>query len=260
MTSSPTATLINEPAMDSETSCWSVIQATDNLKGSFVYRDRFNNRLLVWDLSNFHGQWVENLPDDFVHSFGLEISTDGSTITSFPVNNNIFLVSQNQVKTYHLPTDKDFNGGVTYIRDGQILIPYAKDYAHKNKEDAGITEKYYMLNPVTGELTEHSVFLPNYLTNIHGTFALEYSPNMQYVIYLSGYENHIPQYTLFDLMKNEIIWTGPEAPSGMLADQASMPVWNPDSSSLTYDYINAEGFGNYYTIFLDGKLEKMTQI
>jgi dipeptidyl aminopeptidase/acylaminoacyl peptidase len=83
---------------------------------------------------------------------------------------------------------------------------------------------------------------------------------MRYAIYLSGYIHYAPQYTLFDMVKNEIVWTGPKTSSDMIADAGRMPVWNPISNVLTYSFITDQNkFGNYYFISLDGELTQMTQ-
>lgn len=231
------------------------MQTTQNLKGSFLYLDRLNRRFLIWDLSNFHVQEIEGIPVEMTESLSHIISPDGLTFAIL-AGNILIYVSQNQVKLFQFPVDENLYYGLEYLNDGKIMLTYPRDVS---KSDSGFTDKFYIFDPVSGEMNVHSAFLPDFQPSPDNLYVLEYSSDMRYALYLSGYEDHIPQFTLFDLTESKIINTGLKPPPEMLVNTTSQPVWIPNSDLLTYDFVDTEGMGNYYTVYLDGKMEKITQ-
>ena len=243
-------------ATSSSSFCWPVIQSTTAIKGSFIYRDRKNNLVFAWSLGSFHTQPIVNLPEDVISSFNYGISPDGGTIAILSSGNRIYFISQNQTKSFQLPNNS--YGDMQYLSTGKILVPISG--TNNYQVGQGLMDKYVIFDPVTAEIKPFSVFLPNFLLGPDNLFSIQYSSDMHYVVYLTNYNNYIPQFTLFDVLQNRIMWKGPETPRNMIADPARMPIWKPDTNELTYSFITgSENYGNYYSISLDGKLTQLTQ-
>lgn len=256
----PTTIPANSPSPSTE--CWPVTQNPKRIRGSFVYQDRAKERAFSWDLSTFQTLPITDFSENLQNSFPFSVSLDGSTLAGLSDNNKIVLITQHQIQSFQLPAG--IYGHMVYLSDGRIRIPMYMDtresLENADPKNVGLREKYYLLDPVTGTISFHSVRLPNFIVGPHGLFSIQYSPDMHYVVYLTGYDHYDPRFTLFDFHQKEIVWSGPDLPEGMRSDPARMPVWRPDSSALVYSFITEEEkYGNYYLISLDGKLTQLTQ-
>lgn len=239
-------------------SCWPITQNMESVKGSFIYKDRDNKHAFAWDISSFHTRLLRTFPDELLNSSNFSVSPDGNIVAGLSDDNKIFFISNDQIKFFQLP-DGHYSY-IKYLSNEEIYIPISDESLINYQEDKGLTDRYVIFDPAKDELTAYSVFLPNLLIASHNLVALQYSPDMRYAVYLTGYDQFEPQFTLFDLIRNKIVWTGPKTPVGMAADADRMPVWKPDSSTLTYSFItDQENFGNYFSISIDGDLTKLTQ-
>lgn len=262
-TNSPIASLLSTETVSTrlELSCWPIkpLHKGSEVKGSFVYVN-YNNpntsnskHIFAWDMNSFRSMMInqDNLKPN-LRDRGY-VSPDGRNI-AIVSDRNLVLVSQNGIQTFPLPKD-----GIlirAYLPDGRILMIDTQNRDSAYTEGVGFTDIYYLLNPVTGEIIKHDVFLPGFQLELHNTFIIQYSPDMKYVVYKSmSAEN--TRFTLYNLEKKEVVWVGPELESSLKNKAWTVPVWQPNAKSLTNIYLDENG-SNYYSISLDGKVSPIT--
>jgi len=251
--------------VDNATSaCWPIIQGASTIKGSFVFQKRDPEGLVfARDISSLHTQTIGSFPQEMANQDGshFSISPDGDHLAGLIKDNQLILISQDQIKSYQLP-DRSIGAYqfVKYLSDSSIQIQVAENHLLASyKEDIGITDQYYLLDPATGALTAHSVFLPNFWIDYHKIFFYQYSPDLHYVVYRTKSKDQKPTYILFDLTNKKVVWTGPQTPADMFGDNGSIPVWMPDSSALTYAFHkDSEEYKNYFSISTEGQLKQIT--
>jgi hypothetical protein len=257
---SPTSTPTFIP-FNTNWACWPIrmLEKGNDIKGSilFLSRNSKNKTSFIWDVNSFHARNVDFSIDS------LTVSSDGSLLATMPLGGNkIVLISSNETKTYPLnqplPDGKVY-GGVRFLPDGKIAVGiHSEDESSINYEPSksGYIAESYLLDPVTGNLTHNSVLLPDFTLGPRLTrFLIEFSPDMQYVVYkTTSYKDGNYKFALMNVKTGEIIWTGP-----------SLPHWKPDGSSLTYflgqGEKDAQGYfiyNNLFSLSKDGKSSQMT--
>lgn len=241
------------PSFHEDLSCWPIkpLKEGEDIKGSIVFEG--DNPAFAWDISSFRTQALE----DNIDIASNAISSDGALVARLPFSEDrLALISSKQTKFYPLPEGK--YDGVRFLSNGLIMIGGDRyDLLDNYKQGAGFTDKYYLLNPATGILTEGSVFLSGFSTgSLLDLFPIEYSPNMDYVIYKTIADND-QNYLIvqMDMKTGNVIWSGP-----------FMPIWKPDGKTLVYLSSKEEKdtFGyfhhdNLYSISEDAKITQLTQ-
>ncbi len=245
-------------------SCWPVIplQEGNDIKGSlvcanFAPHSTETNHIFLWDVSSFHGKAITT-KSKIESSFGdTRISSDGKFIAKI-FRNTLMLLSFKEERSF--PLQNEYVASENYLPDGHILLI---DYQNRNLHDhryertGGFTDIYYLLDPATGEVTKHSIFLPHTGSNAHGNVVVKYSPNMKYVLYRSESDEADIKFTLYDLDKDKVVWVGPSRDTNLKNYSDTIPAWLPDSSALITQYFNGTS-DNYYSISLDGKVSPIT--
>jgi len=263
--SSPTADVQISHNQD----CWQIksLQDKKSPSGSLVYSSRTSSEkdsVYYWNISTSQSFPIEidaNL-DILVDRI---VSPDGKSIAR-ESDKGLAILSAGKVKYSPLPDGAYLS---RYLPIGEILlIKYRSENWDSKQRDkyriigGDFTDVFYVLNPSTGNFTEHSVTLPMLQTTSHDYFAINYSPDLHYVIYKSNHKqsnNFDTELTLFDIEKNEIVWVGPPDVPNMIGSNSMIPGWNSVTNSLTYVYGDQEGtYSNYYSITLDGKATPLT--
>ncbi len=252
-------------------SCWPIttLPKSEKIEGSFILAPSNSNSkpAFAWDISSFRTKSLETNVNLFP-SLGQRTSPDGKFLVAiFPMKNNqLILTSIDQELSFMLPEDAGVI--VQYLLNGKLLIPSTRNrniHSENYKEGTGFTDKYYVVDPLTSDVESHSVFLPNFSVDTYGDFAINYSPDMRYVLYhsdLYAQGNH-GGFTLLELTSNEIKWTvpAPNKPRGAGDAGQNMPVWRPDASSLTYIWPSNDehSYQNFFSISLNGDMTQFTR-
>jgi hypothetical protein len=160
----PSATLPVDANFDF--SCWPIkpLEQGNGIKGRLLYANyshlhqQYANGFFAWDINTFQSAPVKFAPYQFEPSY-IYLSPDGK-LAALISGNNLLLISQDGTQSFPLPIEKAIIR--TYLPDGHILFDnllYYQDY----QEGKGLTHTFYLFNPLTGEITKHSVFLPNFV-------------------------------------------------------------------------------------------------
>jgi len=249
------------PEFHFDASCWPIrpLAQGNDIAGSLIYAYHALpkvNRLFAWDIGTFREM---PLKVDFklYESMETYVSPDGSYLIGRSGKKEMKLLSRDGVRSLPLPHEYVFTEG--FLLDGRILLVDTQNRADNYREGRGFTDIYYLLDPASGEITKHSVFLPAMQQALHHMSAVHYSPDMRYVLYQSDHKKRKKdvEFTLYDLEKNEIVWIGPARGSNLVNAGFTVPAWRPDASALTNVYIDKNG-SNYYSISLDGKVSPIT--
>ncbi len=257
----PTPAATNAPFSQTDFSCWPLkpLHKGSKIKGSFIYvnYDNTNNsepkNVFAWDINSFRIMKINQDNSKLDLQDRGYVSPDGRNIAIL-LDGKLVLISQNGTQTFPLPKD-----GISiraYLPDGRILMIDTQNRDSAYTEGVGVTDIYYLLNPATGEITKHDVFLPGFQQELHHIFIIQYSPDMKYVAYKSTSTDD-NKFTLYGLEKKEVVWVGPELESNFKNGAWVAPAWQPNSKSLTNIYLDENG-SNYYSISLDGKVSPIT--
>ena len=243
-----------------DSSCWSVMPLKKGgyINGSLLFGSSNPAHIFAWDVSSFQAKTLDkSAQTDWV------VSPDGKVIASMPYNENkLVLTSSSQSKVFLLPKG-DYGGVMEILANGDIvIIGNTPDFWVRNYVNgAGLTVPYYIFDPITGNLKDYSVFLSGFTVGVQGSYPFAFSPDMHFVVY-----NNTPhngggdRYTLLDLKTGKIVWEEPKTPASLYTAD-SFPAWKPNTDTLTYilwsDWYN--GFGNYFSVSLDGAVTQLTK-
>lgn len=239
-------------AIPTSQKCWDtkpLSKATREIAGSLLYFDPDLQQRKLFDLSSLKSINTEIQGD---------ISPDGKSIAEIDNDTNTFvLVTQFKNTSFPIPDNVYFYDG--YLADDQIRFGVNDAREENYKQGVGTTDEYYLLSTDTGEITFQSIFLPNYYFSAFKNedyFRTIYSPDLNYVIYPSGFQGTALVSVLFDISNQKIIWSGET-----LAPWSITGFWRFDSKSiriLRYDSVLG-GDENFYDLFMNGKTQKITQ-
>lgn len=190
------------------------------------------------------------------------VSPNGEVIAALS-DKNIILISRDGAKYFPLPNSNVFIKD--YLKDGRILLVDVQNRKDSYKENVGLTDIYYIFNPLTGETTKNSIFLPDLDTGRNGySFTIQYSSDMKYVLYRSKHavkesKYYVDKFTLYDLIRNKAIWVGPLREANLINSPDTVLGWQPNTNNLTalYSYMDTDT-QNYFSISLDGKISPLT--
>lgn len=242
--------------------CWQIkpLQDKRSPSGSLVYHNISNKKDYVyyWNIASSESFPIEidtNL-DILVDRI---VSPDGKSIARLS-EDGLAILSTGKIEYFPVPEGVFISG---YLPNGKILlIKHRWDDKQQYSKGNDFTDTFYTLDPLTGKIEEHSVSLPMLQTTSHGYFAINYSPDLHYVIYKSNHNqsnNFNTELTLFDIEKKKIVWVGPPNVPNMVGSDSMIPGWSSDSNSLTYIYQSQDGnYSNYYSISLEGKVTPLT--
>ncbi|MFT3893527.1 MAG: hypothetical protein QM730_18010 [Anaerolineales bacterium] len=235
----PTASPASFP-FEENLSCWPIasLESSNDIKGSILFENMSRDgKLFAWDVSSFHTHKLD------YSSLAYTVSSDGSLVAFLLFNQNkLILISSTQTKEFTLPEGNDYVD-VQFASNGLIYIGGTRDEFSSNYTDTGFFDKYYLLDTGTGNLTDKTVFLPNFTLGPRVyRFPIEYSPDLQYIVYkTTPSDDGNYKFALMNVKTGEIIWTG-----------YSMPHWKPDGKVLTY-------FSrNLFSLSKDGTSSQMT--
>ncbi|MHC1783474.1 MAG: hypothetical protein AB9891_12110 [Anaerolineaceae bacterium] len=242
--------------------CWPVkpLVKGNSIQGgfliaSFPYRagKTYANSIYYWDMNTFKSTPVKIAPHKLAYDEQGFISPDGKML-AFPSENQLIIISDNNLRSFPFP---DENLKIrTFLPNGQILLDHFYQLADYYQEGKGLTNIFYLFDPLSGESTKYSAFLPNFVMGKNTHFwTLLYSPNMKYILYRSSPDDYNIQFSLFDLEKNKVLWVGPSHPSDL--NNYYLPGWQPDSRALTIIYRDKSYYDSYYSISLNGKVTTM---
>ena len=215
--------------------------------GKYQINTTETNEIFAWDISSFHGMPINT---GFMVEISEEgyVSPDGKYIAMIS-GKNLILISPDGQQTFPLSHENIVIQA--FLPDGRISLVDGIKSSFQKEE---VTDVYYILNPISGEMTKHSVLLPN----IEEDFGrIQYSPDMKFVLYKSVPKGDGMEFTLYDLERNEVVWVGPPRDANLKYPAHGIPVWRPGSSMLTTLYWNENGH-NYYSISLAGKVSPLT--
>ena len=245
--------------------CWQIkpLQDKKSPSGSLVYLSGTSSKkskVYYWNISSSQSFPIK-IDANLDILTGRVVSPDGKSIARWS-DKGLAILSEGKVK-YYSPPDGVYIS--RYLPDGQLMLTkHPWNHWDDFKQGIGFTDIFYLLDPSTGNITEHSVFLPMFVPGRHDYVAISYSPDLHYVVYGSTFKNSggirfSNEFTLFDVEKNEKVWTGPPNVPNMTGEIEMIPGWNPETNSLIYIYENKDGgYGNYYSITLDGKAIPLT--
>jgi len=247
--------------------CWQIkpLQDKKSPSGSLVYLRRTSGKkrnVYYWNIASSQSFPIE-IDANLDILTGRVVSPDGKSIARWS-DKGLAILSEGEVKYYSTPDGVYIS---RYLPDGKLMLTkHPWNHWEDFKRGVGFTDIFYLLDPSTGNITEHSVFLPMFQPARHDYIPINYSPDFRYVVYGSAYNHPIDVYmsfgtefTLFDIEKNEKVWTGPPDVPNMTGRMDMIPGWNPETNTLVYIYENQDsGYGNYYSITLDGKATPLT--
>lgn len=246
------ATATKTPVARIDSTCWPIkpLQKSERINGSLVFGDDVQHAF-AWDIKSFRVQPIEASPS-------LSISPNGESIAELPWSKStLTLISPENITSFPLPESE--YAGIQYLPDGRILIGTGENILDSYKEGVGITDKFYIFNSASGEITAHSIFLPDFWLPLPQVVAIQYSQDLNYVVYrTSPGGDSQPRFILLDVNNNDVIWAGPKVDTNMAGNRAGMPVWLPDSSGLIYSWTNETDGENLYFISLTGEVTKLT--
>jgi WD40-like Beta Propeller Repeat len=256
----PSASTAESPttvAFSINSTCWpiEVLQKGQKLSGSLLFSGAFNSSF-IWDLNSFRVRSIS--------ARDASVLADGHSVLGYDIGQPTVetLITPASIKPFTVP--EDANGGGQDLADGKMLYRISeKELLSDYQESTGLHDKFYLIDPFTGVVTTQSVFLPFFwlpLADLFKVLEIQYSPDLHYVVYrTTPGVNGQQRFTLLDVGNNQIIWTGPNVDSNMIAAQTGMPEWMPDSKSLIYSWTNDKNGENYYLISLDGKVTEYTE-
>lgn len=251
--------------------CWPIkpFNEADTIKGSFIYAhfdssDRSEvSSVFAWDISSLRSMEI-TLETSQLKSLiaNGSISPDGKTVSVIS-GATLLLIDEDSVQSF--PLQYNDISIEKYLSDGRIFL-VSEDLKADRKDsfinNEGITDTYYIFDPVTGETTKHTVYLPNFEMGRRESISIKYSPDLRYVLYRSKHDvdesgYFVDQFTLLDLEQKEILWVGPSLGTDLV--NIGVPGWRPNTNDLTALYfISNTDNTNYYSISLDGKVSLLT--
>lgn len=243
--------------------CWTIkpLEKGSGIKGRMLFWNFEDQSNFVWDVNSFHVRKLEHgslSPHDKISSYS--ISRDGSLLTALFQSDSesqkeykVVLISPTQTKEYSLPQlpERQYYRSAWFLPNGRIAIriSYSDEYSIQAMLESEYSPKtgyaylYYLLDPVTGNLTLNSVLLKEFEFGSRlDRVPVEFSPDMEYVVFrTASYADNSDKFALMNAKTGAILWTG-----------SYMPRWKSDGSALT-------SLGdNLYTLSRDGKITQIT--
>lgn len=290
LTSTPTATFQAEthviatatklPVAKTDFSCWPItsLRKGNDFRGSFVYahydlapQGSMPNviDIFTWNLSSFSTQKLNlDINAKKLLETGFFTSNELVKIDELAVitENHFILLSPQQSKIFPLPQNANINNALFRFRslqDGRLLIDDIGNYEYK--EGVGLTNLYYIFNPLTNTIAAYKIFLPNMYIGYRTGIGIYYSPDMKYVLYRSGPKkidsnSREEQFTLFDIENNKVVWVTPPQNSNLKLVGGD-PFWQTGTNMITAEYEDRNtGASKYYLVSLDGKISPLNDL
>lgn len=230
---------------DESTSCFVTKSLDTNkfMEGSLIYFSPESRKNIILNLETLESKVLGIKNPIFKLNNNLILDL-------YPQDGNIRVLSKDQDISYEIPTGLYFRN---ILQDGSILLGVAGTL-EKSYNNNGFFDENILLFPTTGKQKSFSLFLPYfYSEEIVSPSFIEYSPDLQYVIYSGNYQGG--KYILMNANNGKLIWDGGKTRIG------SPPVWKTDSSTVTVIDNNETSLSfNFFNLSVDGSYNQITNL